>query len=436
MIKNVKSRFKFGAPAALLAVAIALSGCGSSNGDNGSGNAASAGASPAVSEAAKPAKQEKISFIHWRSEDAESFNAIIAQFEQEYPNIKVEMQTFPSGEYQSIAQQKLLDGSVGDVFASFPGAQFSMIAQSELYTDLTGSPFIDNFEPSLVEAGQRDGKQLALPYQLVYNMPIYNVGLFEKYGLEPPKDWDGFLALGEKLKAEGIIPIAYPGDASQFMNTMLMNNAPDEQIFQKLEAGETKLGDEWWIKTLTQIKELNDKSFFQKDASGSNSEAAIALFVQEKAAMIAAGSYAIVGLKKANPNLQMKLLAPITVPADQAVYEGIHTTTFMLGVNAKSKHQEAAKTFISFLSRSDIAGKYANETGQNVTIKGVEYTSPELKDIAEWTTRKTRFQPRYLIQNIEVQKAVVSSIQSVLSGATPEQAAKDSQAIIDQQVDK
>ncbi len=433
MSQSMKSyRAKVVVPAALFTFSLLVTACGGGAGSDGS-------AAPATGErraptAADPAKQETINFIHWRSEDAASFEKIIAQFEEEYPNIKVEMQTFPSGEYQSIAQQKLLDGSVGDVFASFPGAQFSMIAQSGLYAELTGAAFLERFEPSLITAGQQDGKQLAVPYQLVYNMPVYNVGLFEKYGLTPPNDWDGFLALGEKLKSEGIIPIAYPGDASQFMNTMLMNNAPDERIFEKLEAGETTLLDGWWIKTLGQFKELNDNGFFQKDASGSNAEAATALFVQEKAAMIASGSYAITGLKKANPDLRLKLLAPITVPADQAAFEGIHTTTFMLGVNAKSKRQEAAKTFIDFLSRSEIAGRYADETGQNVTIKGVAYTSQELRDIAEWTTRKTRFQPRYLIRNIEVQKAVVSTFQAVLSGQSPEEAAKASQAIIDQQV--
>lgn len=409
-------------------LSIVLSACG------GSGKTGEAASKTGADKKGEPVK---ISFIHWRGEDAKSFDAIIKQFQAENPNIIVEAQTFPSDQYQSTAQAKLLDGSVGDVFTSFPGAQFEAIAKAGLFTDLSSVPFLDKFIPSLIEAGKKDGKQLALPYQLVYNIPIYNVELFEKNGLTPPKDWDGFLAAAEKLKKEGITPIAFAGAGigpSQFLNPMVMNNAPDPEIFTKLEAGKTKLTDEWWVKTLSQFKELNDKGYFQKDAVGTKDEGASALFIQGKAAILATGSFQLAQNKQQNPNLKQKLLAPITVSADKAQYEGIHTTTFLLAVNSKSKHPEEAKKFLEFLSRKEIAGKYANETGQNVTIKDVQYTSEELKSTAEWANKKTRFQPRFTIKDAEVQKAVVSSIQAVLAGKSPEQAAAEAQAIVDQKV--
>ncbi|MGO4548671.1 ABC transporter substrate-binding protein [Paenibacillus sp. 2TAB23] len=426
---------------ALLALTIILSLVLSACGSNNSANSNTGGNKPSEGseEGGNGNKPVTISFIHWRGEDAAVLDGIIKKFEEKNTNIKVETQVFPSDQYQSTAQAKLLDGSVGDVFASFPGAQFEAIAKAGLFTDLTGASFVANFTPSLIESGQKEGKQLAVPYQLVYNIPIYNVKLFEKYGIEVPKDWEGFLAAAEKLKQEGIVPIAFPGadiGPGQFMNPMVMNNAPDEEVFVKLEAGETKLTDEWWVKTLSQFKELNDKGYFQKDALGTKGDAAGALFVQEKAAILATGSYQLVGNKKNNPELQQGLLAPITVSADQAVFEGIHTTTFMLAVNSKSKHPEEAKKFIEFLSQSDVAGEYANGTGQNVTVKDVAYTSDELKAVAEWTAKKTRFQPRFTIKNAEVQKAVTSSIQAVLGGTEPAKAAADAQAIVNQQIGK
>lgn len=413
-----------------------LAACGNNN-NNASANTSNAAKAPSTDKSG--GDPVTISFIHWRGEDVKSFERIIKQFHEENPNITVEMQTFPSDQYQSTAQTKLLDGSVGDVFTSFPGAQFEAIAKAGLFTDLSDQSFVSNFTPALIEAGQKDGRQLALPYQLVYNIPIYNVDLFEKYGLTPPADWDGFLALAEKLKKKGITPIAFAGAGigpGQFMNTMVMNNATDPQIFTKLEAGETKLTDEWWVKTLSQFKELNDKGYFQKDAAGTKDEGASALFIQGKAAILATGSYQLKQNKEANPGLRQKLLAPITVPADQAVYEGIHTTTFLLAVNSKSKHPEEAKKFLEFLSRKEIAGEYANETGQNVTVKDVQYTSDELKATAEWANKKTRFQPRFTITNGDIQKAVLSSIQAVLGGTSAKKAAADAQAIVDQQIGK
>ncbi|MFD1888005.1 ABC transporter substrate-binding protein [Paenibacillus wenxiniae] len=380
-----------------------------------------------------------ISFLHWRGEDTQAFQQIIAAFEKQNPNIKVDMQTLTSDQYQTTAQAKLTDGSVGDVFASFPGAQFAALSKAGLFTDLSNESFVKNYNASLIDAGKQDGKQLALPYQLVYNQPIYNKAIFAKYNLTPPKDWDGFLKMCQTLKDNGIIPIAFAGGdigPGQLMNSMVMNNEPSEDIFTKVEAGQAKLTDEFWVKTLSQFKELNDKGFFQPNSLGTKDAAAGALFIQGKAAMLASGSYQLTQNAKQNTELQQGLLAPITVAADQAKYEGVHTSTFMLAVNSRSKHPEEAKKFLAYLSQPEVAAQYANATGQNVTLNDVKYDSPELKIVQEWADKKTIFQPRFTILKAENQKAVTNSIQAVLGGATPEQAAQDAQAIIDQQVGK
>lgn len=422
----------------IMSMVLVLAACGNST--NGTGNTSNTVSSNTNSSTSTPEPKKEdvtLSFIHWRGEDVEVLDSIIDKFEQEYPYIKVETQVFPSDQYQSTAQAKIADGSVGDVFTVFPGAQFEAIAKANLFADLTNESFVSNFETGLITAGQKEGKQYALPYQLVYNIPIYNVGLFEQYNVDVPKDWDSLLAALEVFKQAGITPIAFPGadiGPGQLMNAMVMNNAPDEAIFTKLEAGEAKLTDEWWVKTLVQFKELNDKGYLQKDAVGAKQDSSIALFVQEQAAILGTGSFHLAANKASNPNLKQGLLAPITVSEQDTVFEGIHTTTFMLAVNSKSKVQEEAKLFIEFLSKSDIASEYANGTGQNVTVKNVEYTSEELKIVSEWTSKKTRFQPRFTITNGEIQKAVVNSIQAVLSGVSAQQAAEEAQAIVEQQL--
>jgi len=417
----------------ILTLALLVSACGSDSSQSSQITTQSSHANSGGDQQEKV----KLSFIHWRGEDVEVLDRIIDKFEQENPNIQVETQVFPSDQYQSTAQAKIADGSVGDVFTVFPGAQFQAIAKAGIFTDLSTESWLDHFEPNLIAAGQLDGKQYALPYQLVYNIPVYNISLFEKYHVDIPRDWNSFLEAMEVFKQAGLTPIAFPGadiGPGQLMNSMVMNNAPDEEIFVKLEAGEAKLTDGWWVTTLSQFKELNDRGYFQKDAVGAKQDSSIALFVQEQAAILATGSYHLASNKASNPNLKQGLLAPITVSADQAVYEGIHTTTFMLAVNSKSKHPEEAKLFIEFLSRPDIAGEYANGTGQNVTVKDVEYTSEELQIVSEWTKKRTRFQPRFTISNAEVQKAVTNSIQAVLSGESAEKAAADAQAIVEQQI--
>lgn len=378
----------------------------------------------------------QISFIHWRGEDKDVFDEIIAQFEEENPDITVQMTIYPSEQYQATGQRMLQDGSTGDVFTSFPGAQFEAIHSAGFFEDLTDEDFVSNFDEGSISVGQKDGQQFALPYQLVFNMPVYNKGMFDELGLEVPKSWSEFQEMGDTLLENGITPIAFPGadiGPNQFMNSMMMNNAPDEDVFEKLQNGEESLTNEWWVKTLEDFQLLEERGYIQENALGTNQDSAMAMVANEEAAMLATGSYHMASLKELNPDLELDLLAPITVEEDEAQYEGIHTATFMLAVNSNSEKKEEAKKFIEYLSQPEVASKYANETGQHLTVKGVEYESEVLQNTSYWIDeRNTRFQPRFLITNAQIEAAVLSSIENVLGGEDPMAAAEQAQQIVEE----
>ncbi|SDQ21171.1 ABC transporter substrate-binding protein [Virgibacillus salinus] len=381
----------------------------------------------------------ELSFIHWRGEDKEVFEDIIAQFEEENPDIDIKMNIYPSEQYQSNAQQLLRDGSTGDVFTSFPGSQFEAMKEAGLFTDLTNEDFVGNFSEGPISVGQADGKQLAIPYQLVFNMPVYNKGMFEELGLDVPKSWSQYQEMVDTLIENDIVPVAFPGadiGPNQTMNSMMMNNAKDEEVFQKLESGEESLTNDWWTNTLEDFQYFNENGYFQENALGTNQDSAMQMVANEEAAMLATGSYHMAALKELNPDLKLGLLPPITVPENEVEYEGIHTATFMLAINKNSEKKEEAKQFINFLSQPEIASQYANGTGQHLTVKDVEYESEELQNTAHWITdKKTRFQPRYLITEAAVEDAVLGSIENVLGDASPEDAAAEAQRIIEENIE-
>lgn len=390
-------------------------------------------------EASENEDATQISFIHWRGEDQEVFEDIIAQFEEEHPDITVEMNIYPSEQYQSNAQQLLRDGSTGDVFTSFPGTQFEVIKDAGFFTDLTNEDFVDKFSEGSLDVGQADGKQLAIPYQMVFNMPVYNKGMFEELGLEVPSSWSEYQEMAETLIENDIIPIAFPGadiGPNQTMNSMMMNNAKDEDIFQKLESGEESLTNEWWVKTLEDFQYFNENGYFQKNALGTNQDSAMQMVANGEAAMLATGSYHMATLKELNPDLELGFLPPITVEESEVEYEGVHTATFMLAINNNSDKKEEAKAFIDFLSEPEIASQYANGTGQHLTVKDVEYESEELQNTAHWITEKnTRFQPRYLITEAAIEEAVLGSIENVIGGTSPEDAAAEAQQIVEENIE-
>ena len=422
----IKSRSKMLSVAVVLTLLLTtlLSGCGASQ--------------TATSGTTAVAAKTTINFIHWRPEDVPEFNKLIAQFEQENPNIKVQMTTIPSANYIANLQSMVLSGQGADVFTSFPGAQFEALNKANAYVDLSSLAGLSNVDSSLIKMGQKEGKQLAIAYQLVFNDPIYNKDIFDKYNLQVPKDWPGFLNVLKTLKDNGVTPISFCGPVSpnQLVNSLIMNTAPNEDIFQQVMDGKAKLTDPWFVKALQAFKDITP--YLEPGALGVTQDGASALFGQGKAAILALGSYQMATIKKQSPDIKQGLMVPMLVSGSEATWDGIFTSTFMLGVNSKSTHIDAAKKFTDFLLQPKVAEDYANATGQMVTVKGVKYSTPELQAGLDFqnTHKKLRFQPIYTIPSQPVTDAVKASIQQVIGGTDPMKAATQAQGVVDKERSK
>ncbi len=378
-----------------------------------------------------------ISFAHWRGEDKEVFDKIIANFQSDNAGVEVRQDISPSNDYNANALQQIRQGTVGDIFAAFRGAQFESMVKAGLFVDLTSQGLSGQYVDSLIEAGANDGNQFGYPYQLVFNMPLINTDMRDKAGFsENPKDWDGFLALCDALKGQGVVPIAWPGgeagNAGQLFNAMAMNEAPSDDFCTQIEHGTVKVTDDWFLTVLKRYQELTP--YFQPNSTGSAVEPAQQMFASGQAAMLATGSYHMVSVRELGGEFPLDLIAPITTTADKAKYEGIHNATFILGVSTVSKNQPTAYALLKYLSDPAVAGEYGNGTSQHVTVKDVEYTNKDLLATAPWLERNTMLAPRFQFTNLDIRNAVEGAATAVVGGADIEKAAADAQAIVDERV--
>jgi raffinose/stachyose/melibiose transport system substrate-binding protein len=400
--------------------------------------ATTAAAVAASGPAAPDLKGQEITFFHWRAED----KAVLEEMNKDFTaktGVKVNMSILPSNDYQSTALQKILDGQPADVFTAFRGAQFFNMAKAGVFIDLSNQPFVKNYQANLIEPGKWENKQLGLPYQLVFNMPVYNVDLLKRLNLTPPTNINDLQRFCLALKEKGIAPIAWPGgeaaNAGQLsMNGMVMNALPSDDAFAKIDTGAAKVTDFWMVNALQQFKDVA-ADCFQDNALGTKTDGAIALFAQEKAAMLATGTFHMGAALKLNPNLHFQLYVPITTkPGDKPKYEGIYNATFILGVSSKSKKQEAALAYVNYLSSPEGAAKYANGTSQHSTVAGVKYTTQELQDTSVWASKKTLLAPRFQFLNLDIRNAVEKAFVDVAGGKDAKQAAEEAQAVIDQKL--
>lgn len=410
---------------------LTVGACAGPGGSNSSGGQAPAAAAP--TQGGKVSG--KVSFAHWRAEDKAVFDKMIADFAKKYPGVSVTQDISPSNDYQSSALQRIRGGAVGDVFTAFRGAQFVAMTKAGIYSDLSNQSWVSNYDPQLISSGQVNGKQLGFPYQIVFNMPVTNQDIVTKAdGGTPPKDWNSFLSLCDKLKSKGITPIAWPGgdpgNAGQLFNSMVMNNAPTPDMCAKIESGQYKCTDDWFVTTLKQYAQL--RPYFQPNSTGTAVEPCEQIFASGKAAMLATGSFHMAAVRQLGAKFPMDLLAPITVPAGKAKYEGIYNATFVLGLNSASKNKTAALAWLQYLSMPEVAGVYANGTSQHVSVKDVDYTNPDLKAIAPWLKKKTLLAPRFQFNNLDIRNAVEGACVAVVGGKSPTQAASEAQKVVDQ----
>jgi len=422
----MSKRTQFAWLSTMLVVALLVSAC--------------SGTTPVETKPAAPApaptpKAVTINFTHWRADDQEVFKKIAEKFRAE-TNITVEQTIAPSTNYSQAVSAAVLSGDSGDVFAMFAGAQFVAMAKSGAYADLGSEKFLGAFDATYLGAGKWDGKQLAVPYQLVYPGPVYNVDMMKSAGItEMPKDWAGFMNVCKTLKSKNITPVIFIGavSADHFFNYLVTNNAPNEDFLINVETKKSKLTDPWFVRTLTQVKELADAGCFQDGAAATAEAAGRALFAQEKGAIFASGSWELVSVHKLNDKLNLAQMAPVADSADKRVWEGIHSATFLLGVNAKSKKLEAAKQWIAYLARPENATEYTNATGQGVSVKGVSYNSAEGKYLQQtWAGKKTRQQPRFTGTMPETLDVIRSAMLSVVSKQqSPEAAAAEAQKTLE-----
>jgi raffinose/stachyose/melibiose transport system substrate-binding protein len=305
----------------------------------------------------------KLTIESWRNDDAAIWkDKIIPAFNAKYPDIQVEFAPTAPKEYNAALNARLEGGTAGDIITCRPfDASLELFNKGHLAA-LNDLPSMGNFSDVAKSAWTTDdGKAtFCVPMASVIHGFIYNKDIFKEVGVEPPKTEEEFLAVLEKIKANGTYTPLVLGTNDQWEAATMgfQNIGPNywkgEDGRKALISGTGKLTDKAYVDTFAALAKwapyMGDGYKAQTYPDSQN------LFGLGKGAVYAAGSWDISTFRGQNVNMGAFKAPP---PAGADCYISDHTD-IGIGLNAKSGNAEEAKKFLDWVGSEEFANIFAN----------------------------------------------------------------------------
>ncbi|MDK2964790.1 sugar ABC transporter substrate-binding protein [Lacrimispora sp.] len=158
--------------------------------------------------AEKPASGENVTIrldqFSGNGESEEALKKMIEKFNEQHPDVTVELQSFGYDDYFTQLQSKVVGGSAADVF-ELNFENFVAYASEDVLLDVGGlMGDSSGFNQTALKAFQYKGKQLGIPNSFSNVVLIYNKDLFDKAGAAYPTDdwtWAEMLEAAKKVRA-------------------------------------------------------------------------------------------------------------------------------------------------------------------------------------------------------------------------------------------
>ncbi|TXR56701.1 ABC transporter substrate-binding protein [Quadrisphaera setariae] len=166
---------------------------------------------------------------------SDQFQAEINKFAKaEGINVKFE----PTPDFNTVISTRVSGNSAPDI-AIFPQPGIMKSFKDDLtpLTDVVDKSNLDAMVPGIVQAGQIDGVQYALPMSLnIKSIVFYPKGPFDQAGYKAPDTLDGLLQLTNQIKSSGTAPWCFGIESAAatgwpatdwIENLMLIQNGPE-----------------------------------------------------------------------------------------------------------------------------------------------------------------------------------------------------------------
>lgn len=313
----------------------------------------------------QPDKKVTLKLWHIWAADSETqkkpFEKIIADFQNENPNIKLEVEAYENETYKTKIKTAIAVNEAPDIFFSW-GAGFakpfvkanSVLALDNYMNDGTKEKIstgtLDNFI--------FDGKTYGLPMYMWSAVLYCNKDLFDNNSVKIPDTYDELLQAVKAFKAKGITPMTcgekerWPG---MFYQNILAIRTAGVQLSNQALNKEASFDQPQFVESAAKLDELVKAGAFDKGVMALTKDEVEASFKQGKVAMYYMGNWAAGSWDADDSPIKGKVVCKNFpeiegAKGDQNAFLGGSIESFMISAN--TSYKDEAINVVKYISEN------------------------------------------------------------------------------------
>jgi raffinose/stachyose/melibiose transport system substrate-binding protein len=292
------------------------------------------------------------------------------------------------GNYEEGFKTRRAADELADLIMIRAGAETAVSAGGGYLMDITNEPVLNKVADASLEATRFQGKQWMVPTVIYCAAPFYNEDIFADHAMTLPTYWEELLAVCDKFKAAGIIPVTWELATTvnttfaswEFFGAVIGKDTIPEA--QRIYKGQGSFA-EWpaFLKAVDRMMLFAKRDYLPPDAQGMNFEAALQYFALGNSAMMTTGAWHTSTLRDSNPDANLNVFP---WPAnDKGTKTIIDASTEGFAIDHDTEHKSEALTVLDWLTEPKNSGAWALMMGvQSSPTKGVTFPDiPETKTL-------------------------------------------------------
>lgn len=406
-------------------------------GNSSSGGSVEGSSGGGIGAGGSGASSGRVTITFWHTfehpKEIEVLNDAIKQFEEDNPNIKVNVQQQP---YDGAVEKYITaaQGGEGPDVMRVPNDRLGSLAYFDLIDPLDeyiSVPLKAKYVDMAMNAMTYNGHIYALPASYDCMALVYNKNMLEEYGYsEPPATLDEMVQMAENMtkgnKYGIVIPITdpywwFPFQAAYGGSVFDASNNPT-------------INSEASVNATSFLMNL-EKKYHVVPEGGVDKTTMLSLFTEGKAAMIVTGPWDLGNIKAAEINYG---IAPMPENSGTGLPSAPMVGVKGYVISKASEHKVESYELIKYLTSAKVEERFALVSNTLPSIKSV-YTSPDIRNNSDLQGFLAQAEKGQLMPTIPEMSAVwgplTTALQAVYTGELDaKKAIEKAQSDIEEQI--